>query len=259
MSLHIARNTADLTAMQTFYEKALNFQTIEVIDNDAALAVLLGAATVKRACLKLGATRLDLTETFPAYPAANFQGNETAFQHIAISTSNIRAAHAIAMRHGATAITRNGPQQLPKSSANVIAFKFRDPEGHPLEFLQFPTEKPPGYDHSAISISNLAASINFYAKLGLRQTAQGVNTGPEQAALDALPNVTADIIALSPPNPAPHLELLHYRSPAPIISPHRSPLSLAADRIILKSPEKTWKFLHDPDGHAIILAPDGSI
>jgi catechol 2,3-dioxygenase-like lactoylglutathione lyase family enzyme len=255
MSLHIARNVANLAAMQNFYENALGFQTIEVIENDSALAALIGAQTVKRAVLHLGATRLDLTEPRPIHTAANYQGNETAFQHIAINTSNIATAHAHILARGALPISTNGPQQLPKSSGGVIAFKFRDPEGHPLELLQCPAPKPPGYDHSAISIANISASTNFYAKLGFRETAHGINTGPSQDALDGLAHVTADIIALSPAQPTPHLELLHYRSPAPVISPHLSPLSLAADRIVLKSPDETTTLLHDPDGHLIILAP----
>jgi catechol 2,3-dioxygenase-like lactoylglutathione lyase family enzyme len=255
MSLHIARNVANLAAMQNFYENALGFQTIEVIENDSALAALLGAETVKRAILQLGATRLDLTQTHPIHHAANYQGNETAFQHIAITTSNIAAAHTHIIAHGAIPISTNGPQQLPKSSGGVIAFKFRDPEGHPLEILQFLEPKPAGYDHSAISVANISASINFYAKLGLSETAHGINTGPSQDALDGLTHVTADIITLSPAHPTPHVELLHYRSPAPVISPRLSPLSLAADRIILNSAAKTAELLHDPDGHAIILTP----
>jgi catechol 2,3-dioxygenase-like lactoylglutathione lyase family enzyme len=255
MSLHIARNVANLAAMQNFYENALGFQTIEVIENDSALAALLGAETVKRAILQLGATRLDLTQTHPIHPAANYQGNETAFQHIAITTSNIAAAHTHILANGALPISTHGPQQLPKSAGGVIAFKFRDPEGHPLELLQFPEPKPAGYDHSAISVANISASINFYAKLGFRETAHGINTGPSQDALDGLIHVTADIIALSPAQSTPHLELLHYRSPAPVISPRLPALSLAADRIILKSSNKITKLLHDPDGHAIILTP----
>jgi catechol 2,3-dioxygenase-like lactoylglutathione lyase family enzyme len=255
MSLHIARNVASLEAMQNFYESAFGFKTSELVENDPALANLLGAESVKRAVLQLGGTRLDLTQTFPAHPASNFQGNETAFQHIAIATRNITAAHAQVFAHGAIPISTNGPQRLPKSSGGVIAFKFRDPEGHALELLQFPEPRPQGYDHSAISIANISASINFYAKLGLRETAHNINSGAEQDALDALAGVTADIIALSPAHPTPHLELLHYRTPAPIIAPRLSPLSLAADRIIIKSPEKTMRLLHDPDGHAIILEP----
>jgi len=255
MSLRIARNVANLAAMKNFYEIALGFKTIEVHENDAALATLFGAETVKRATLKLGATQLDLTQTFPAHPGAEFQGNETAFQHIAITTNDIAAAHAKILSHGAIVISVNGPQQLPKSSGGVVAFKFRDPEGHPLELLQFPEPKPPGYDHTAISISNISASVNFYAKLGFRESAHGINTGAEQDALDGLSHVTADIIALSPAQPTPHLELLHYRSPVPTISEHLSPLSLAADRIVLQSQIKTMQLLHDPDGHAIILVP----
>ena len=82
---------------------------------------------------------------------------------------------------GWTAISIDGPQRLPASSGGVSAFKFRDPDGHPLELLAFPDGAWPahwqarsngdlalGIDHSAISVSDSARSIAFYEALGLR-------------------------------------------------------------------------------------------
>ena len=43
------------------------------------------------------------------------------------------SAHA-----GWTTISTDGPQLLPASSGGVTAYKFRDPEGHPLELIAFP-------------------------------------------------------------------------------------------------------------------------
>ncbi|MGT2486969.1 hypothetical protein ACU4GA_15410 [Methylobacterium oryzae CBMB20] len=50
--------------------------------------------------------------------------------------------------------------------------------------------------------------------LGLTVAARGLNRGPEQARLDGVVDPQVDVIALEPPDPAPHVELLHYRAPA---------------------------------------------
>ena len=88
---------------------------------------------------------------------------------------------------------------LPESSGGVTAFKFRDPEGHPLELLAFPTHRTPprwqaaahpglflGIDHSAISVRNTERSLAFYRQLGLRLSAGSLNERNEQQHLDAL-------------------------------------------------------------------------
>ncbi len=63
----------------------------------------------------------------------------------------------------------SGPQRLPdwnKNAGGIRAFYFRDPDGHPLEILQFPADKGNpkwhdangrlflGIDHTAIVISD---------------------------------------------------------------------------------------------------------
>ena len=124
------------------------------------------------------------------------------------------AAYRRLQTHNVTPISRHGPQTLP---GGVIAFKFRDPDHHPLELIQFPTADPVtahGIDHSAISVADADRSIAFYAAaLGLAVTARQVNTGPAQDALDNLDAVTVDVVALSPAIRSPHLELLAYRAP----------------------------------------------
>ena len=46
-----------------------------------------------------------------------------------------------------TTISRNGPEALP---GGVVAFKFRGPDGHPLELIQFPWPDPRTVEESTI-------------------------------------------------------------------------------------------------------------
>ena len=64
-----------------------------------------------------------------------------SFSNISRSSPTMRAAAWRRARDaGAAPISREGPVTLPRSAGGVTAVKFRDPEGHPLEFLQFPPE-----------------------------------------------------------------------------------------------------------------------
>ena len=123
------------------------------------------------------------------------------FQHLALVVVEIAEAHA--RLRDIAPISIAGPQQLPASSGGVQAFKFRDPDGHPLELLQFPRDDSPttwkerspaagqialGVDHSAISVRDADTSVAFYGDLALKQGKRTFNTGPAQERLDGLPN-----------------------------------------------------------------------
>ena len=119
-------------------------------------------------------------------------------------------------------ISTEGPQALPVSSGGVTAFKFRDPEGHPLELLAFPPDAVPerwqgsdatflGIDHSAISVADTPQSIEFYRRLGLQRSGGSCNTGPEQDRLDGAEGTIVEVTALAPVEVPPHVELLCYR------------------------------------------------
>jgi catechol 2,3-dioxygenase-like lactoylglutathione lyase family enzyme len=163
---------------------------------------------------------------------------------------------------------------LPSSSGGVTAFKFRDPDGHPLELLAFPDGRMPahwrrrdtgglflGIDHSAMSVSDTAASIAFYGGLGLRVVARSVNTGIEQDRLDAVKAARVEVTALKPVQAMPHVELLFYRSAA------RSGINVvrnedvAAARLVFETigPAADSAIaphgLVDPDGHHLVIRP----
>jgi catechol 2,3-dioxygenase-like lactoylglutathione lyase family enzyme len=256
--LRVGRNVSDLERAADFYTHACGFQPVEPVREDPQLAHVLAVERVRILRLRLGAQEIELSECLPkagAYPKQS-HANDAVFQHIAIITTDIAAACDSVIRLGAKTISNDGPVHLPVSSGDVVAFKFRDPDGHPLEFLQFPAGagKPPeGYDHSAICVSDIASSLAFYAELGVLFAARQVNEGPEQDALDGLRNVIVDVLALQPPQATPHVELLCYRRPQAGLAAPYAPGDICADRLVFDSETGSLKLLRDPDGHVILL------
>ena len=250
----VGLNVRDLPMTIAFYEAALGFSASPIEPGDAAL---LGVRAVRRALLRRGRQCVELTACDPpgaAYPKDS-ASNDLWFQHCALATDDIAAAYARLRSAAFTAISTNGPQALP---GGIVAFKFRDPDGHPLELIQFPASDPAtsgGIDHSAISVGDVSRSIAFYAaELGLAERARQVNTGEAQDALDGLHAVTVDVVALAPATAAPHVELLGYRTPQGRSAPMGLLSDIAASRLIFKAehPAET-RILRDPDNHVIIV------
>jgi len=160
-----------------------------------------------------------------SYPD-HITGENLLFQHFAIVVADMRKAYErLKSQPGWSPISLAGPEQLPMASGGVSAFKFRDPEGHPLEFIAFPDNSQPsiwrttpgdslylGIDHSAISVADTERSIAFYQALGFVVSGCSLNRGSEQGRLDAVPSATVNVTGLELyGQAAPHLELLCYR------------------------------------------------
>jgi catechol 2,3-dioxygenase-like lactoylglutathione lyase family enzyme len=248
--MKFGRNVGALPAATAFYQSALGFTPLGPPAQDKRLAAALGATRVLAQRLALGAQEITLSQCFPpGAPCAMGPANALTFQHIAIVTSSMAAAHAQVMQHGAIPISTHGPSLLP---GGLRAFKFRDPEGHPLELLEFPQPSRAfalmlGYDHSAISISEIGRSVTFYAKAGLSLSARQLNTGPAQDALDGLVAAQVDVVALG--DQKPHVELLHYRADLAGRAGILRPLDLAADRLDFSVAGADLRLQADPDGH----------
>ncbi|HEY5207516.1 MAG TPA: VOC family protein [Roseiarcus sp.] len=265
----VSLNVADLPLATAFYVGALGFEATPAVDADPALAILLGVRTLRVVLLRRGRERLELA-TFdppgPPYPTDS-RSDDLWFQHCALVTDDIVAAYQRLSAFPFTPISRHGPQRLP---GGILAFKFRDPEGHPLELIQFPRPDPRttgGIDHSAISVADAERSIAFYAaRLGLSLQSRQINHGPAQEALDDLDGVAVDVVALASAKTAPHVELLEYRAPRgrpPLGTP---PSSIAASRLVfavaaldrfddavaLRDGAKAC-LIQDPDGHMLLL------
>ena len=96
-------------------------------------------------------------------------------------------------------------------------------------------------------------SVTFYSEIGVLVGSQQVNHGPEQDALDGLATVTVDVVALRPPRPTPHVELLCYRKPKAGLGVPYSPGDICADRLIFGTRNDGLRLLRDPDGHVILM------
>lgn len=259
---HVARNVTDLDAAQKFYREALGCVPLGPIEQDSNLANILGAERVLSQRLRLGRQRVELTQCFPAgqpYPKPA-QADDPFFQHIAIVTTDIATACTRALQAGAQPISQSGPQLLPAAAGGVTAWKFRDPDGHPLEFLQFPHRDVwhgdalfLGYDHSAICVADATRSIAYYQQLGLRLSGRQHNHGPAQNKLDGLAESRPEVITLSASSHPPHLELLAYRSNQKA-APRLAPKDIAADRLVFGNGTTPLSLVYDCDHHALLLA-----
>jgi len=215
--------------LAAFYESAFGFARAAPAATDAAsLAKLLDKpdATARCLTLRLGEQEIELVGFRPVgRDVPTVAGWSPQFQHFAIVVSDMAAAYArLRTQPGWSPISIGEPHVLPAASGNVTAFKFRDPEGHPLELLAFSPERTPehwkrhcagvalGIDHSAISIADTGRSIAFYERFGLNRVGGSLNFGPAQEKLDDIPHARVEVTALAPQShPTPHVELLCYR------------------------------------------------
>ncbi len=275
----LSLTTADARPLCEFYQRAFGFRRLAAgrlsgPEFERLMGVSGGA---ERMVLGLGPELIELLQfDRPGRPyPPDSASSDLMFQHFAIVVSDMeRALERLRTLEGWSAITRPGPQQLPASSGGVTAYKFRDPEGHPLELLAFPaTDIAPrwqaravdqpcvGIDHSAICVADTARSVAFYSALGLTRTAHSLNCGPEQQRLDGVSEPRVEVTALTPVEPTPHLELLCYRSVRYGASGALSSNDIAATRLVFESEAVTRagaaapaaRRLLDPDHHHLLI------
>ncbi len=230
--VRVVVTVADPAAMAGFYREALGLDVgPEQALGDPAWSALLGlpeGTTIRVASVRFGSETLALASFDPPgapYPATR-ASNDQWFQHVALVAGDIEAVWKRLERAKPEVITKGEPVLLPSNTGSVTAFKFRDPEGHPLELISFPKSVGDprwqggapgirGYDHTAISVTDLDRSLPFYTDLlGFHVGGRSLNAGPEQDRLDGLAGIQVDVVALQPVSaPTPHVELLHYRTP----------------------------------------------
>lgn len=280
----------DLARTRRFYEGLGFTAAAGPTPVDGAELALLGrtGARAERLSMHLGAQEVSFLRFDPPgrpYPEGS-TSTDLWFQHIAIAVSDMAGAHARALAAGAVPITRGDPQTLPANTGGVTAFKFRDPDGHPLELLFFPEgvgapawhardAAPPflGIDHTAIAVGDAGRARSFFEGLGLTAGDATHNEGIEQERLDDVPEDRCRVVPMQPPDAPPHVELLGYET-----GTRRSmPPGTRADDVWAT---RTWievaslsgdgvtraaslpggvraALVHDPDGHAIVLMEHG--
>ncbi len=274
--VRVSRVVADLDRAVAFYRDVLKFRLASRGPGDPALPGLLGlpGVTAEEAVLRLGDEEIALVRFDPPgapYPADS-RSDDLWFQHLAIVVDDMAAAWRQLAAQSPHLISR-GPQRLPPCNGGVLAVKFRDPDGHPLELIQFPpgggrpvwqraagagSQPFLGIDHSALAVASTARSLRFYRRLGFRVVSRSWNSGPAQSRLDGLPGARVRVTGLRFPSPAgPGLELLRYAPPGRPVPPLPAN-ALVTDWVTLSAgsagPRRDLVGLcRDPDGHRVLL------
>jgi catechol 2,3-dioxygenase-like lactoylglutathione lyase family enzyme len=231
--IRVSITVADLARTAAFYRDALELAVgPEQKLGDPAWSRLLGldqGTTARVIDVAVGEKILKLVAFDPPgapYPAER-ASNDQWFEHVALVAGDITAVWERLERSAPGVITKGAPVLLPPNTGSVTAFKFRDPEGHPLELIFFPAgvgdpawhegTSPGirGYDHTAVSVMDIDRSVAFYeGLLGFHIGGRSLNKGSEQDLLDGLSACEVDVVALQPAEvKTPHVELLHYRTP----------------------------------------------
>jgi catechol 2,3-dioxygenase-like lactoylglutathione lyase family enzyme len=218
----------------SFFEKTLDFKLMRKAE-DVSLLIRSAPGMPQNSSghsvrLSLGDECIDLTEyknPKSAEFAKDSHGNDLWFEHIAIVVSDMDKAYA-RLKDARVDFVSNVPQTLPewnKSAAGISAFYFRDPDGHYLELIHFPTGKGQskwqnqndrlflGIDHTAITVSNTKLSLAFYRdQLHLRVVGGSENYGIEQEHLSGVFNAHVLITSLRADSGV-GIEFLEYLSP----------------------------------------------
>ena len=230
--IRISITVADLAGTAAFYRDWLGLTVgHEQTLGNPAWNNLLGLeqdATARAIDIAIGQQTLKLVAFDPPgrpYPSER-ASNDQWFQHFSLVSGDIGTVWERLEAGSPGVVTKGAPVTLPPNTGSVTAFKFRDPEGHPLELIFFlPGVGDPvrqkagggivGYDHTAISVMDVDRSIAFYrGLLGFQVGGRSLNRSPEQDRLDGLSGCEVDVVALQPTSAAtPHVELLHYRRP----------------------------------------------
>jgi len=229
----IGLTVSDMDRSSAFYRDLLGFEKVSDVEvSGAAYERFTGVAGLRArvVVMRLGDEQIELTEYHAprgrAAPADS-RSNDAWFQHIAIVTSDVEQAYIWLRSHKVQQVSTD-PQRLPDwnpKAGGIEAFYFRDPDGHPLEILEFPADKGAarwhrksdgvflGIDHTAIVVADTDRSVRFYrGLLGLEVAGESENWGPEQERLNNVSGARLRITTLRA-RTGPGVELLEYLAP----------------------------------------------
>ncbi len=295
----IAITVSDMDRSIAFYRDVLCFKDdSETYGEFRSFGLLSGisSANIRVANLHLGGEQIQLVQFISPkgrdYPARS-RSDDKWFQHLAIVVRDMDGAYA-RLRKSKVRQISDRPQTLPKwnrNAADIRAFYFRDPDGHPLELISFPAGKGDprwqqagnqlflGIDHTAIVVGNTNKSVAFYRALGFHIAGESLNYGREQEHLNQITGSRVRITSLRTLH-GPGLELLDYLAPrdgrpspsgtsandlwhedttliASDVETARGQLGAKAGRLADMGPlaEAGVKgfTVHDPDGHELFV------
>lgn len=231
----VGMTVSDMDRSIAFFSNVLTFvklSDIEVGGGDFEHLEGVFGLRMRIVRMRLGSEEIELTQYLAPEGRpipADSRSNDRWFQHIAIIVSDMDAAYRVLRGHHVRHASP-GPQRLPDWNPNaggIEAFYFKDPDGRPLEVLEFPADKGDpkwhrltasgriflGIDHTAIVVRDTDESLHFYRdRLGFRVAGTSENYGPEQERLNNVFGARLRITALRAPE-GPGIELLEYLAP----------------------------------------------
>jgi catechol 2,3-dioxygenase-like lactoylglutathione lyase family enzyme len=229
----VGLTVSDMERSRRFYADVLSFEPVsdvELAGEPYERLQGIPALRMRVVRMRLGDETIELTEYLAPRggPApSDSRSNDRWFQHVAIVVRDMDRAHRRLESHGVERVS-SAPQRLPDwnpQAGGIKAFYFKDPDGHPLEILEFPPGKGQpkwhrpgtrlflGIDHTAIVVGDSEVSLRLYRDvLGLRVTGESENHGTEQEHLNAVRSARLRIIGLRAAA-GPGIELLEYLAP----------------------------------------------
>lgn len=232
----VGMTVADMDRAVDFYSRVLTFEKVsdvEVAGGDWEHFDGVFGLRKRVVRMRLGSEAIELSEYLApkGRPVpGDLRSNDRSFQHVAIIVRDMGAAYK-RLRENKVEHASSGPQRLPdwnKNAGGIQAFYFRDPDGHPLEILEFPAGKGDpkwhalksrtdrlflGIDHTAIVVADTDASLKFYRDvLGFRVAGESENYGVEQEHLNNVFGARLRITSVRPEKGIA-VEFLEYLAP----------------------------------------------
>jgi catechol 2,3-dioxygenase-like lactoylglutathione lyase family enzyme len=229
----VGMTVADMERSIGFYADVLSFEKVSDVEVTGSVYEHLQGVfglRMRVVRMRLGEEFIELTEYLAPRGRAipvDSRSHDRWFQHIAIIVSDMDRAYHWLRQHKVEHAS-SGPQRLPDWNVNargIRAFYFKDPDGHPLEILEFPPDKGDpkwhhvtdrlflGIDHTAIVVSDTEGSLKFYRDiLGLNVVGESENYGAEQEHLNNVFGARLRITTLRAAS-GPGIEFLEYLTP----------------------------------------------
>ena len=230
----VGMTVADLERSVTFFTEVLDFEkrgeTVEVQGDEFEHLTGVFGARAKVATVCLRTECLELTDFLSPEGRAipgDSRSNDRWFQHVAIVVSDMASAFE-RVRAAGVEFVSTAPQRLPDWNPNaggIVAFYFRDPDGHNLELIWYPPDKGDlrwqahdrlflGIDHTAIGVADTGKSLAFWRDtLGLEVLGGAENWGVEQEHLNQVFGARLRITGLAGAAGI-HVEFLEYLAPS---------------------------------------------
>jgi catechol 2,3-dioxygenase-like lactoylglutathione lyase family enzyme len=230
----VGLTVSDLDRSLAFFTGVLDFEqrgeTVEIAGTGYEHLTGVFGARARIATVCLGRECLELTDYLApeGRPVpADSRSNDRWFQHVAIVVSDMERAYARVRAAGVEHVS-TAPQRLPDWNPNaggIVAFYFRDADGHNLELIRYPEGKGDprwqarerlflGIDHTAIGVADTEASFAFWRDaLGLEVAGGAENWGVEQERLNQVFGARLRITGLRGASGI-GVEFLEYLSPS---------------------------------------------